>query len=874
MVQLERFMSLIQSFFGNANRGAIIGVLLAAGLLSGVAFYVVAGDEGPLQSEASLILPKQDLLDRYDWWDNHHWAWYKANIPFFDSPDSALNATYYYRWEVVTKHLTYGDPQTGYTFTEFIDRPFWSGAYGAISCPLGHQFYEVRWLKDVRIVEDFARYWFETPGAEPRSYSNWYGDAMWAVYKVWHDEAFIERVYPHMQQQYQGWVQEHYDPEHGLFRWDGMHDGMETNINSRQTDDTFSGGDGYRPTLNSYLYGDLRALSKTAALLGDSARARIYAQKARTLKRRVQEELWDPDRQFFFHQWAEDKKNGIEAKALTYETGTYAGNPHGREFIGYVPWQFNLPDSGYAGAWTYLMDPEYFNAPYGPTTTERNDPQFYVSPRCCVWSGNSWPYATTQTLVAMANLLNNYEQEVVDRRDYFELLKTYTRTQRLNGRPYVAEAADPFTGSWAGHNHYYHSEHYFHSGYVDLIISGLAGLRPRADDTLDVNPLVPSEWDYFALDDVAYHGHRVSIVWDRDGRQYDRGTGLMLFVDGEKMASAPTLQPMQVELPPAPERPAPDRPVNVAVNNQKRYYPHMAASYSHPEHPPFYANDGNYWYHLSPPNRWTTEGSNGETEWIAVDFGIERPVSAVKLYFLDDGKGVVPPESYMVQYWNGAGWAAISDAQREPTAPTGRRPNVITFAPIQTAKVRVVLRPQPEAATGLTEFEVWGDAETPLAEPGDSEANLAHNPDTTGYPKISASYTFRGDSVTEINDMKTALTARTGNRWTAYESPHESDWVEVDFGTPQRVRRLDLYLWGDGQGVGAPKEYVVEYWTGSRWMEATPVERRPKTPRAMARNTVIVKPVQTEKVRVVFEHALPQFTGLAELMIWSSRSAW
>ena len=255
-----------------------------------------------VQSDASLILPKQEMLDRYDWWDNRHWAWYKRNIPFFDSPDSTLNATYYYRWEVLTKHLTYGDPETGYTFTEFIDRPFWSGTYGPISCPLGHQFYEVRWLKDFRVIEDFAHYWFDTPGAEPRSYSNWYGNSMWAVHEVWQDKAFVEGVYPHMQQQYQGWIDERYDPDHEMFMWDGMHDGMETNINSRQTENTFSGGDGYRPTLNSYLYADLRALSNAAALLGDSNAPGVIAGKV-AFDQGLYAPLWAVPSMLLLYRW-------------------------------------------------------------------------------------------------------------------------------------------------------------------------------------------------------------------------------------------------------------------------------------------------------------------------------------------------------------------------------------------------------------------------------------------------------------------------------------------------------------------------------------------------------------------------------------------
>ncbi len=263
------------------------------------------------------ILDKRALLERHDWWDNRDWEWYEANIPFFESPDADIDATYYYRWEVLTKHLVYGSPETGYTLTEFIDRPFWSGAYGGISCPLGHQAYEIRWLKNRRIIDDFAHYWFETPGAEPRNYSNWYGDAMWATYQVLGDRRFIEGALPHMVTQYEGWSREHFDPDHGMFSWVGAWDGMEYNINSRLTEDEFGGAEGYRPTLNSYMYADAMAISKAAALLGDVVRSAVFADRAAALKTRIQDELWDPEREFFFHQSANDEKGGVRAKSRT-----------------------------------------------------------------------------------------------------------------------------------------------------------------------------------------------------------------------------------------------------------------------------------------------------------------------------------------------------------------------------------------------------------------------------------------------------------------------------------------------------------------------------------------------------------------------------
>ena len=73
------------------------------------------------------VLDKQQLLENQSWWDNRDFEWYKEQIPFFECPDSDIQTTYYYRWDLLTKHLTYGSPNSGYSFTEFIDRPFWSG---------------------------------------------------------------------------------------------------------------------------------------------------------------------------------------------------------------------------------------------------------------------------------------------------------------------------------------------------------------------------------------------------------------------------------------------------------------------------------------------------------------------------------------------------------------------------------------------------------------------------------------------------------------------------------------------------------------------------------------------------------------------------
>src|SRR4051794_29893448 len=309
------------------------------------------------------ILDRKTVLERETFSDNRDFDWYGKNIPLFDCPDRDLTTTYYYRWELLTKHLTYGSPNSGYSFTEFIDRPFWSGAYWAISCPAGHQLYEARWLRDPRYARDYGRYWFRTPGAQPRNYSTWLADAVWAVHLVHPDDAGIKDLLPDMVKNYEAWEKRYFVPEIGLFWQNGHDDGMEFNINSRQTKDILRGAPGYRPSFNAYMYADALAIARVAELAGDAKTAETFRDKAAGIKTQLQKKLWDPKREFFFPMYRSDEEdkegNKVKANTLTYQSGKFAGNPHGREEIGFVPWQFNLPDPGYESAWKFLMDPDF-----------------------------------------------------------------------------------------------------------------------------------------------------------------------------------------------------------------------------------------------------------------------------------------------------------------------------------------------------------------------------------------------------------------------------------------------------------------------------------------------------------------------------------
>lgn len=846
-------------------------------------FAIVCVFEAVLNQAAAQVLDKQKQLDTQTFWDNRDWDWYAKNIPFFECPDADITTTYYYRWELLTKHLTYGSPNDGYSFTEFIDRPFWSGAYGAISCPAGHQLYEARWLRSPTITNDYTRYWFRTPGAQPRNYSTWLADSAWAVNQVHRDDMFIVDLLPDLIKNYEGWEERHFVSEVGLFWQTGHDDGMEFNINSRQTKDILRGAPSYRPSFNAYMWADAIAIARVARLAGKEDIAKRFDEKAAALKAKMVELLWDDKRQFFFPVYKNDEERDdhkIKALTKTYESGQFAGDSHGRELIGYVPWQFNMLDrgKGYEAAWSKLMDRDGFYADFGPSTVERNDPMFLLKNSCCWWSGQSWPYATTQLLKALANVLQR-DEDRVSRANYLKLLQIYAKSHRKNGQPYLAEALHPDTGSFEGHDGYNHSEHYFHSGYCDLVITGLVGLIPRDDDALEINPLAPVDWDYFALDDVPYRGHRVSIVWDKTGERYKLGVGLQVLVDGKSVANSAKLERLIVEhAVPRPERQTAARDprvatVNLAVNNDGTYYPRLKASYTASKTPLGKLNDGNYWYLQHPPNRWTCEGSPNDHDSVVLDFGVPRRIHTVKLFVLDDegeqGSSIRAPRKIEMEAWIDDAWQPLEAAEKSLREPLGHCPAVVKFAPLETTKLRATLHHRADGKSGLTEIEAWGDATLPLEAVPPPAGNLAYNPRAEGFPKVSASFSDRfGGKPHNAIDGKTVFLPNPMNRWTSYESKSETDWLEIDFGKPQDVSRVELYIYDDRGGVQPPADYVIEYLDDETWKTVHNPRKSPLNPTGGTMNTVRFDSVKTTKLRVVFTHQGRSRSGLTEIEIW------
>jgi hypothetical protein len=457
--------------------------------------------------------------------------WLSANIPYFECPDSVMEEIYYYRWWTYRKHLV--KTPEGYLFTEFITPVSHAGKYNSISCALGHHIYEGRWLHDQTYLDQAIWYWLlHDPYAHHPvfyKYSSWLSDAVYHRFLVNMDTGFITPLVPLLDQSYQSWEKQKQLPS-GMFWQYDVRDGMEESIGGSRHDKNV------RPTINSYMFGNAVALADMAKIVHIDSLASEYTRKASALKALVEKNLWNPKDQFF--------------EVLEAKTGQLCGT---REEIGYIPWYFRLPDDSavYGRAWDQLNDTSGFRAPWGITTAERRSPFFRThGTGDCEWDGAVWPFATTQTLKGLANLLTYYHHHDMSRCDYFRLLSQYARSMKKNGRPFIGEYEDGKTGYWLkGYSP--RSKYYNHSTYCDLIITGLVGLKERPDDTLEVNPLVPAgKWPWFCLDRVRYHGHDFTIFWDQTGKKYHRGKGLFIYQDGRPLIHTESLKHVYAKINP------------------------------------------------------------------------------------------------------------------------------------------------------------------------------------------------------------------------------------------------------------------------------------------------------------------------------------
>ena len=303
-----------------------------------------------------------------------------------------------------------------------------------------------------------------------------------------------------------------------------------------------------------------------------------------------------------------------------------------------------------------------------------------------------------------------------------------------------------------------------------IYVEDMGGIQPRGDDKVELWP-IDLGYDHFMVNNLRYHGHDLTIVWDEDGSAYGLGEGYSLFIDGERKATADALgrfvydpaantivesdQGLDVEiiaedgadLPAAVDTPIEDERVTAylktagidlsedAVNlaagatlsssfTQSGARPTPWRNFHTPG---FSTGSMNYTpgaiketerpVALSAVTDGTTAnepywGNYGTTEangYVELDLGAPKQIDNVKVWFVSDRQsgGYHQPQRYVVQVQNGAGEWVAIPGAVKAPKIPQPKFNEVLFAPVTTSKVRVSFTNAPTYFTAISEIQVF-----------------------------------------------------------------------------------------------------------------------------------------------------------------------
>ncbi len=478
--------------------------------------------------------------------------WFATNVPYFDAADFGFKRMWYYRWWVARFSMVeMATPDLdGYAFYE--------GKLGfdnAIGFAVPLQIKELTYLRDpgfaVAQLDNSYRnraangavvdppgspYWNET-------YSHWIAAAAAELHRV-HPlpPDVLRRLLPAMAADVRAWLTAYDTNGNGLPERDRPRvTGYDLDILSYwYFDGTRLDLEATPPALErvdfaSFVFANAQAVAELASAAGDAALAAEFTATAARTRAAALNQLWDERSWFFYPQRASDQRRAPI-----------------RELHGFFPFTTGLAPNQprYTAALAALIDPTDFWARFPPVITSLRHYKEWT------WemdglTRNIAPHPISMGARTLLAALKHYDGHPIEPAHFMELMRRYNDLLYPGVHP-----GDPY---WRPNAHEYYSKwepyaqtpqpkpsdisHDFHSMYTSLVVEGVVGLTPRSDARIELEPMA-REWSYFALDGLRYHGHDLTIIWDRpDGDVRYRGypEGFSLAIDGVVAFTLPAL---------------------------------------------------------------------------------------------------------------------------------------------------------------------------------------------------------------------------------------------------------------------------------------------------------------------------------------------
>ncbi len=348
---------------------------------------------------------------------------------------------------------------------------------------------------------------------------------------------------------------------------------------------------------------------------------------------------------------------------------------------------------------------------------------------------------------------------------------------------------------------------------------------------------------------------------------------------------------------PAPS-PTPNR-INVALTENGG-----VASASSQLSPPATAIDGVKSWAVT--GAWKDSTPDAFPDWLQVDFSGAKTIDEIFIYGVRDDYLTVPEPlhdltssiysnvDFDVQYWNGGGWANVPGGVITGNNNVVRK---LTFLPLTTTRIRVVVYHALANYSRIVELEAWGIDAGPVQVPSPSQTptpsptpTVAPTPDASPVPsptpvnRTNVALGQNGGVASASSQLSLPATAIDGVKswavtgaWKDATPDVFPDWLQVDFNGSKTIDEIVVYGVRDDyltipdplpttpSSIYPNVDFDVQYWNGSSWVT---VPGGSITGNNLVVRKLTFSPVTTTKIRVLVFSALQNYSRVVELEAW------
>ncbi len=283
-------------------------------------------------------------------------------------------------------------------------------------------------------------------------------------------------------------------------------------------------------------------------------------------------------------------------------------------------------------------------------------------------------------------------------------------------------------------------------------------------------------------------------------------------------------------------------------------------------------------------------------DWLEVDFNAAYPIDRINVFSVQDAYWA-PVEPYFplaapaygltafdVQYWNGSAWVTVPGGAISGNTLVWR---TVTFTPITTQRIRVLVYSAADAWSRMTEVEAFTTGEAvppppppppPPPETSVNVASAANGATALASSVYSAGYAEAG----AINGDRRGLNWGAGGGWNDATSSAYPDWLEIDFNNSYSIDRINVFSVQDAYlapidptatttfSLYGLKAFDVQYWTGIAWATVPGGTIAGNT---LVWRTVTFTPITTQKIRVVVNGAVDSWSRITEVEAFTASGA-